>query len=67
MTSFQKARTLYRDYFIDLEQPAGQNWHVISVTHTYNGSSLLPPGFNYPDRTTAEEYARAAIDGQLDW
>jgi hypothetical protein len=32
---------------------------------TANGSRLLPPGFHYLDRATAELYAKAAIDYQL--
>ena len=31
-------------------------------THTVKGTSLLPAAFFYPDRATAEQYARAAID-----
>jgi len=65
MSSPQKARALYRHYFIDLEQDADQQWRVTAVTHSYVGPKLLPPGFRYPDRTTAEQYAKLAIDAQL--
>jgi len=65
MNNPQKARALHRNYFIDLEQNADRNWIVIAITHTYDGSSLLPPGFNYPGRALAERYAQAAIDLQL--
>ena len=34
-------------------------------THSVKGTSLLPAAFFYPDRATAEQYARAAIDVQL--
>ena len=58
------ARVLNCDYFIDLEHDA-KCWRVIAITHCLNGSSLLPPAFNYPDQATAEQYARAAISMQL--
>jgi hypothetical protein len=61
----QKAHTLYRDHVIHFEQNADGFWRVTAVSHRYNGSPLLPPGFNYPDRATAERYAKLAIDGQL--
>jgi hypothetical protein len=58
------ARVFHGDYFIDLEHDT-QCWRVIAVTHGLNGSRLLPPAFSYPDRSTAEQYARAAISVQL--
>lgn len=58
------ARTLHCGYFIDLEQDI-QGWLVRTITHSLTGRPLLPPGFRYPDRATAELYAQAAIDGQL--
>ena len=58
------ATALYRNYSIDLAQDV-QGWRVVSVTHCVIGSRLLPPAFCYPDRSTAERYARAAIDMQL--
>jgi hypothetical protein len=66
MSSPQKARALHRHHFIELEQNADENWVVTSITSGFTGSSLLPPGFNYPDRALAERYARAAIDVQLE-
>jgi hypothetical protein len=62
----QRATTsvLHSNYFIDLEHD-GQSWRVIAITHCFNGSSLVPPGFNYPDQATAEQYARAAMSVQL--
>jgi hypothetical protein len=58
------ATALYRNYSIDLAQDV-QGWRVVSVTHCVIGTRLLPPAFFYPDRSTAERYARAAIDMQL--
>ncbi len=59
------ARTVHRDYFIDFEQDADGCWRVATITHCYRGPALLPPGFRYPDRATAEKYAQVAIDVQL--
>ena len=59
-----RATTLHRNYYIDLEQDA-QGWRVVAITHSLTGRSLLPPGFNYPDRMTANKYAKAATDMQL--
>jgi hypothetical protein len=59
-----KARALYRNYFIDLEQD-DQGWRVIAVTHRLKGSSLLRPAFYQPDLVAAERFARAGIDEQL--
>ena len=61
----QKADALYRQHVIKLEQNAEQQWRVTAITHSYNGSRLLLPGFHYLDRATAELYAKAAIDYQL--
>jgi hypothetical protein len=58
------ASALHRHYFIDLEEDA-QGWRVVAITHSVKGSSLLPPAFFHPDRATAEQYARAAIEVQL--
>jgi hypothetical protein len=65
MSNLQKARAVYSHHYIDLEQGADQQWRVTAVTHSYNGSRLLLPGFCYPDRATAEQYAKLAIDAQL--
>jgi len=65
MSNPQKARALHRHYFIELEQNADENWVVTSISNGYTGSSLLPPGFNYPDQALAVQYARVAIDFQL--
>ena len=59
-----KARALYRDYYIDLEEDA-QLWRVAAIMHRITGQTLLPPGFNYADRATVEQYAKAAIDLQV--
>jgi len=59
-----KTQTLHRNYFIDLARDA-QGWHVTAITHRISGSSLLPPGFRYPDQATVERYAKAAVDAQL--
>jgi hypothetical protein len=58
------ARVFDCNYFIDLEHDA-KCWRVIAITHCLNGSSLLPPAFNYPDQATAGHYARAVIKTQL--
>jgi hypothetical protein len=65
MNTLQRARALHRDYYIDLEQNADQNWVVTAITHGYGGSNLLPPGFQYPDQALARRYAEAAMDFQL--
>jgi hypothetical protein len=39
-----KARALYRDYYIDLEEDA-QLWRVVAIMHRITGQTLLPPGF----------------------
>jgi hypothetical protein len=59
------ARTDHRGYFIDLEQVLHQGWRVAAITHRINGRALLPPAFSYPDRETATQYAKVAIDLQL--
>jgi hypothetical protein len=58
------ASACYRHYFIDLVQDADR-WRVVGLTHHVNGRALLPPGFTYPDKATAEQYAKLAIDSQL--
>jgi hypothetical protein len=56
------ARIHHGEYFIDLERNA-YSWRIVAITHHPSGSFLpLVPAFFYPDRTTAEQYARAAID-----
>jgi hypothetical protein len=58
------ARAIYRDYFMDSEKdPMG--WRVVAIPHSLTGRTLLPPAFLYPDLPIAEQYAKAAIDGQL--
>ena len=64
VTTLQTERSVYRSYFIDFEQDADGSWHVVGITHCYNDSALFPPAFKYPDRATAERYAKLAIDGQ---
>jgi hypothetical protein len=58
------ARVLYRDYLIDLKQD-DKGWRVTSIAHSLNKWIVRPPVFHYPDQTTAERYAKAAIDEQL--
>lgn len=58
------ARVIHSNYSIDLEHDA-QGWRVIAITHCINGSSLVPPAFNYPDQAWAERYARGVISMQL--
>jgi hypothetical protein len=60
------AKAVHRNYFIDLVQDdADGSWRVLAIIPCYRGPALLPPGFRYPDRATAEKYAQAAIDAQL--
>ena len=61
--NMSSATALYRNYSIDLAQDV-QGWRVVGVTHCVMGSRLLPPAFCYPDRSTAQRYARAAVDAQ---
>ena len=56
---------LYRNYCIQLVEDDAQRWRVVAIAHSLNGRSLVPPAFNYPGRTLAERYAKAAIDLQL--
>jgi len=56
---------IHRSYVIELEQNADGNWIVPAITHSFNGSRLLPPAFGHPDGATAERIARAAVDFQL--
>ena len=58
------ARLLYREYFVSLEQDT-QGWRVVAIIHRVKRSTLLMPAFTYPDRATAVQYAKAAIDEQL--
>jgi len=56
------ARIHHREYFIDLERNV-YSWRIAAITHHPSGSFLpLVVAFFFPDRTTAEQYARAAID-----
>jgi hypothetical protein len=57
------ARIVHREYFIDLERNA-YSWQIVAITHRSSG--FLPaPSFFYPDRETAEQCGKAAIDTQL--
>jgi hypothetical protein len=46
MDQMSKARALYRDYYIDLEEHT-QLWRVVAIMHRTTHRRLLPPGFNY--------------------
>ena len=57
-------RIAHREYFIDLERNA-YSWQIVAITHRSSGSFLPAPSFFYPDRDTAEQCGKAAIDSQL--
>ena len=57
-------RVLHREYCIDLERNV-YSWRIVAITHRLGKSFLQAPTFFYPDQSTAEECARAAIDSHL--
>jgi hypothetical protein len=54
-------RFLHGEYTIELERNA-YGWQIAAITHRPSGSFLPAPDFYYPDRETAEQWARIAAD-----
>ena len=64
MTFPISARTLYRDYLIELQQ-SDQGWRVLRVAHCLGGAKSFFPALVYHcDRVAAEEEGRSLIDAR---
>lgn len=58
------ARTIYRDFLIELEENA-RGWRVLRIVHCLtDGKSFSPAGVYHRDRIAAENGGRALIDAR---
>jgi hypothetical protein len=65
MTFPISARTLYRDYLIELQQ-SDQGWRVLKLAHCLGeAESFFPALVYYCDRVAAEEDGRSLIDARV--
>jgi hypothetical protein len=65
MTFPISARSLYRDYLIELQQ-SDQGWRVLKLAHCLGeAESFFPALVYYCDRVAAEEDGRSLIDARV--
>jgi hypothetical protein len=56
-------RILHGEYSIELERKS-YGWQIVGIMHRPTGSFLAAPAFFYPDRETAEQWGRVAVNSQ---